>query len=68
MELRFTKFPEQTYPNNSTPAEITKHCLDQSYTLELMIKSHKRYIIEYHSYNKRLNNSKHINTLSNNQI
>lgn len=33
-ELRFTPFPEKTYPEGSTPAEITHHSLDSSYLFE----------------------------------
>ncbi|XP_072939659.1 protein AAR2 homolog [Epargyreus clarus] len=36
--LRFTEIPRDKYPPGSTPEEITKHYLDQSYTLELMIE------------------------------
>ncbi|CAG4916624.1 unnamed protein product [Colias eurytheme] len=35
--MRFTEIPRDKYPPGSTPEEITKHYLDQSYTLELMI-------------------------------
>ncbi|VVD01347.1 unnamed protein product [Leptidea sinapis] len=38
--MRFTKFPKEKYPPGSSPEEITKHYLDQSYTLELMISQH----------------------------
>ncbi|XP_068631110.1 protein AAR2 homolog [Battus philenor] len=38
--LRFTEIPCNKYPPGSTPEEITKHYLDQSYTLELMIAQH----------------------------
>ncbi|CAH1105542.1 unnamed protein product [Psylliodes chrysocephalus] len=36
-ELRTTLFPDKNYPENSTPAEITKHSLDSSYVLEEMV-------------------------------
>lgn len=35
--IRFSPLPENSYPPGSTPQEITKHSLDQSYTLDLMI-------------------------------
>ncbi|XP_059062410.1 protein AAR2 homolog [Achroia grisella] len=38
--IRFTEIPRDKYPPGSTPEEITKHYLDQSYTLELMIAQH----------------------------
>ncbi|CAG9795109.1 unnamed protein product [Diatraea saccharalis] len=40
MALRFTTIPRDKYPAGSTPEEITKHYLDQSYSLELMISQH----------------------------
>lgn len=40
-EIRFTQFPERSYPDGSTPAEITKHSLDSSYVLEYLIKAHQ---------------------------
>ncbi|XP_063824605.1 protein AAR2 homolog [Ostrinia nubilalis] len=39
--LRFTEIPRDKFPPGSTPEEITKHYLDQSYTLELMIAEHE---------------------------
>ncbi|KAL4706449.1 hypothetical protein ACJJTC_003021 [Scirpophaga incertulas] len=38
--LRFTPIPVDKYPAGSTPEEITKHYLDQTYSLELMISQH----------------------------
>ncbi|XP_047510405.1 protein AAR2 homolog [Pieris napi] len=38
--LRFTEIPHDKFPPGSTPEEVTKHYLDQSYTLELMIAQH----------------------------
>lgn len=38
--FRFTEIPQDKYPPGSTPEEITKHYLDQSYSLELMIAQH----------------------------
>uniref|UniRef100_A0A0A9Y7M7 Protein AAR2 homolog n=1 Tax=Lygus hesperus TaxID=30085 RepID=A0A0A9Y7M7_LYGHE len=35
--IRFSPVPENGFPPGSTPQEITKHSLDQSYTLDLMI-------------------------------
>ncbi|XP_041970696.1 protein AAR2 homolog [Aricia agestis] len=35
--MRFTEIPKDKFPPGSTPQEITKHYLDQSYSLELMI-------------------------------
>ncbi|KAG6441420.1 protein AAR2 homolog [Manduca sexta] len=40
MSMRFTEIPRDKYPPGSTPEEITKHYLDQSYTLEFMIAQH----------------------------
>ncbi|GLV44373.1 uncharacterized protein CBL_10177 [Carabus blaptoides fortunei] len=40
-EIRFTKFPENKYPDGSTPAQITKHSLDSTYVLDTMLKRHK---------------------------
>ncbi|XP_032512725.2 protein AAR2 homolog [Danaus plexippus] len=40
MSMRFTEIPKDKYPPGSAPQEITKHYLDQSYTLELMIRAH----------------------------
>lgn len=39
-ELRFTPFPARTYPENSTPSEVTKHSLDHSYVLDQMISKY----------------------------
>lgn len=36
-ELRLTKLPDKHYPDNATPAEITRHSLDSSYALETML-------------------------------
>ncbi|XP_013200705.1 protein AAR2 homolog [Amyelois transitella] len=41
MSMRFTEIPQDKYPPGSTPEEITKHYLDQSYSLELMIAQHE---------------------------
>ncbi|XP_045765590.1 protein AAR2 homolog [Maniola jurtina] len=38
--MRFTEIPRDKYPPGATPEEITKHYLDQSYALELMIAQH----------------------------
>lgn len=37
-ELRFTRLPDKNHPENATPAEITKHNLDLTYTLECFLK------------------------------
>lgn len=41
-ELRLTPLPCESYPKGSTPAEITKHSLDQSYTLESMLSTYEK--------------------------
>lgn len=41
-ELRFSKFPEQSYPPGSTPAEITQHSLDSSYLLGVILNQHDK--------------------------
>uniref|UniRef100_S4PCX9 Protein AAR2 homolog n=1 Tax=Pararge aegeria TaxID=116150 RepID=S4PCX9_9NEOP len=38
--MRFTEIPRDKYPTGATPEEITKHYLDQSYTLELIVAKH----------------------------
>ncbi|XP_026497014.1 protein AAR2 homolog [Vanessa tameamea] len=38
--MRFTEIPKEKYPPGSTPGEITKHYLDQTYSLDLMIAQH----------------------------
>lgn len=38
--MRFTEIPRDKFPTGATPEEITKHYLDQSYSLELMIAQH----------------------------
>lgn len=40
MSMRFTEIPRDKFPPGSTPEEITRHYLDQSYSLELMIAQH----------------------------
>ena len=40
-ELRLTELPEKFYPDDATPAEITKHSLDTSYALDLMLNELK---------------------------
>ncbi|XP_077300352.1 protein AAR2 homolog [Arctopsyche grandis] len=40
--LRFSTFPDKNYPDDATPSEITKHYLDQSYALELMMRYHNK--------------------------
>ncbi|KAJ8929118.1 hypothetical protein NQ314_018232 [Rhamnusium bicolor] len=41
-ELRLTAFPENNYPEHSTPSEITQHCLDSSYVFDTMIACYQR--------------------------
>ncbi|CAH2012783.1 unnamed protein product [Acanthoscelides obtectus] len=41
-EIRLTKFPEKTYPEGSTPADITKHSLDSSYVFDLIASSYQK--------------------------
>ena len=36
-QIHFSKMPTQAYPMGCTPAEITKHCIDKSYRLDLLI-------------------------------
>lgn len=40
--LRFSKLPEKNYPEGSTPSEITRHSMDRSYVLELLLNQHER--------------------------
>lgn len=40
-ELRLTELPEKFYPDDASPAEITKHSLDTSYALNTMIQKLK---------------------------
>ncbi|XP_029469001.1 protein AAR2 homolog [Rhinatrema bivittatum] len=39
-EIRFTCVPTQMYPDGATPAEITRHSMDLSYALEMIINEH----------------------------
>lgn len=39
-ELRFTKLPDRYFPEGATPAEITHHSLDHSYTLDLVLQNY----------------------------
>lgn len=39
-EFRYTPFPAKNYPDGATPAEITRHSMDKTYTLHAMITSH----------------------------
>ena len=38
-EIRFSKIPEQKWPDGATPAEVTKYSMDHSYVLENLLKS-----------------------------
>ncbi|XP_043469888.1 protein AAR2 homolog [Leptopilina heterotoma] len=40
-DLKLTKLPNLQYPEGSTPAEITKHLMDSSYTLDLLLSKLK---------------------------
>lgn len=43
--MRFTEIPRDKYPPGSTPEEITKHYLDQSYSLDIMIAQHDELVL-----------------------
>lgn len=36
-KMQLTEFPERNYPEGCTPSEITKHSLDSSFVLDLML-------------------------------
>ena len=38
-EIRFSKIPEQKWPDGATPAEVTKYSMDHSYVLENLLNS-----------------------------
>ncbi|XP_075230621.1 protein AAR2 homolog [Lycorma delicatula] len=38
-ELRFTPFPDKCFPLGSSPAEITQHSLDKTYSLDSMLST-----------------------------
>lgn len=40
--LRLSQIPKKSYPEGSTPSEITRHCMDFSYVLEVLIAQHQR--------------------------
>lgn len=40
-ELRLTELPQKFFPDNASPAEITKHSLDTSYALDMMLQKLK---------------------------
>lgn len=40
--LRLSKLPEKNYPDGSTPAEITRHSMDLSYVLDVLLSQHQR--------------------------
>lgn len=42
--IRFSTFPTKPYPDDSSPSEITKHCLDSTYSLDKMIENYGRYV------------------------
>ncbi|CAL1683977.1 unnamed protein product [Lasius platythorax] len=37
-ELRLTEIPDKHYPDDATPSEITRHSLDSSYVLDVILK------------------------------
>ena len=39
MEIRFSKIPDKKWPENATPAEITKYNMDHSFVLENLLNS-----------------------------
>lgn len=41
-DFRFSKIPDQWYPENATPSEITKHSLDSSYLFEQLLIQHEK--------------------------
>lgn len=42
-ELRLSQLPEKHYPDGATPTEITKHSLDSSYVLDIVLDKLKQY-------------------------
>lgn len=40
--LRLSKIPEKKYPEGSTPSEITRHSMDLSYVLEVLLSQHQK--------------------------
>ncbi|KAK6644390.1 hypothetical protein RUM43_000657 [Polyplax serrata] len=42
-EIRFSKLPDKSYPENSTPGEITKHSLDSSYIFKQILQQHANF-------------------------
>ncbi|XP_046820365.1 protein AAR2 homolog isoform X1 [Vespa crabro] len=41
-ELRLSQLPEKHYPDGATPTEITKHSLDSSYVLDIVLNKLKQ--------------------------
>ncbi|KAM4692332.1 protein AAR2 homolog isoform 1-T2 [Rhinophrynus dorsalis] len=39
-EIRFSQVPVKTYPENASPAEVTKHSMDLSYALGKLLETH----------------------------
>ncbi|KAK4323939.1 hypothetical protein Pmani_005398 [Petrolisthes manimaculis] len=37
-EVRFTKFPSKPYQDGATPSEVTRHCLDSTYSVRCMLE------------------------------
>lgn len=40
-ELRLTPLPDKFYPDDATPADITRHSLDTSYAVEILFSQLK---------------------------
>ena len=41
LSIRFSVIPQRCHPEGASPSEISRHCMDLSYTLEsLMASSH----------------------------
>lgn len=43
-ELRLTEIPDKHYPDDATPSEITRHSLDSSYALDIVLKKLREYV------------------------
>ncbi|XP_071806634.1 protein AAR2 homolog [Asterias amurensis] len=39
-EIRFSAIPKKNYPDGASPADVTKYCMDLSYTLKTMLRTH----------------------------
>ncbi|XP_022184665.2 protein AAR2 homolog [Nilaparvata lugens] len=38
--FRYSRFPDRSHPEGASPAEITRHSMDKTYTLDGMIRAH----------------------------